>query len=296
MNWDDIKIFLEVARTEKLTEASKRLSKDVSTVSRRLHKLEESLSTQLFERTTDGHRLTDDGKALLCHAQHMEINANQALSQIKDNNADNSGLVRIGLTEAFGNFFIAPNIHSLQNQHPNLAIDLINFTRDVKITRNEADIAIALEMPKSSSVIGTKLCDYRLQLYGHQRYLHEQALTVNSANLSNQRWVSYVDELMFTEQLSYLKEIATEITPVYRSNSVVSQHSAIKSGVGIGILPCFLADQDPSLIKLCANEINIKRSFYLITHPESKRLPRVALVWEFLKQLAKNKQSQLMPN
>jgi len=295
MNWDDIKIFLEVARTEKLSEAAKRIEKDVSTVSRRLHKLEESLNTQLFERTTEGHHLTKDGIALLNYAQQMEINAFQAISNIKDNNADNSGLVRVGLTEAFGNFFIAPNLYSLQAKNPNLKIDLLNFTRDVKITRNEADIAIALEMPKSSSVIGSKLCEYRLQLYGHQRYLHEHALTVTKHNLSSQRWVGYVDELMFTEQLSYLKEIVSEIKPVFRSNSVVSQYSAIKSGVGIGILPCFLAEQDPSLIKLCGQDIDIIRNFYLITHPESKRLPRVALVWDFLKQLARNKQSQLMP-
>lgn len=296
MNWDDIKVFLEVARTEKLSEAAKRLDIDASTVSRRLHKLEESLTTQLFERTLDGHQLTPDGKSLLAHARQMETNVLNAHSLIKDNNADNSGLVRIGLTEAFGNFFIAPHITDLQKQHPHLHIDLINFTRDVKITRNEADIAIALEKPKSSSVIVTKLCDYQLQIYADKDYLASvnQAITINA--LGEHPWVSYVDELMFTEQLSYVKEVADSISPVFRSNSVVSQYSAIKSGIGIGILPCFLAVQDPNLIKVCADEVIITREFYLITHPESKRLPRVSLVWEYLKKLANDKSKLLVPS
>ena len=82
MNWDDIKIFLEVARTERLSIAAKRLAMDASTVSRRLHKLEQQLKSQLFERTIDGHVLTNDGKKLLDSARQMEQNASQALEKI----------------------------------------------------------------------------------------------------------------------------------------------------------------------------------------------------------------------
>ncbi len=113
--------------------------------------------------------------------------------------------------------------------------------------------------------------------------------------MSKYQWVSYVDNLLFTEQLSYLKELNADIKPSFQSTSITSQYSAIKSGLGIGILPCFLAEQDASLVKLCKNEIKLVRSFYLVTHPESKRISQVETVWQYLKALASQKKQQLMP-
>jgi len=295
MNWDDIKVFLEVARSERLSIAAKRLLIDASTLSRRLHKLEESLATKLFERTVDGHVLTVDGSKLLQYARRMELDASQAFIDIKEQKDINSGRVRIGVTEAFGNFFIAPHLTDLKQAFPNIQIELVHFARDVKISRNEADIAIAVEKPKSTSTIIAKLCDYQLQLYGHASYLESLGDNVEVSKLAKYQWVSYVDNLLFTEQLSYLKELNADIKPSFQSTSITSQYSAIKSGLGIGILPCFLAEQDASLVKLCENKIKFMRSFYLVTHPESKRLSQVETVWRYLKNLAHQKKQLLIP-
>jgi len=295
MNWDDIKIFLEVARTERLSVAAKRLELDASTVSRRLHKLEENLSTKLFERSLDGHTLTSDGEKLLRSARRMEQDASHALDEIKHKTQENSGRVRIGVTEAFGTFFIAPQLNKLQHTFPNIQIDLLHFSRDVKISRNEADIAIAVERPKSTSTIIAKLCDYNLQLYAHKSYLTTLDEEITLTNWSQHKWVTYIDSLLFTDQLSYVKELKTQLDATFRSTSIISQYSAIKSGLGIGILPCFLAEQDSSLTKICREQINVTRSFWLVTHPESKRLSHVASVWEYLKQLTKEQHLLLMP-
>lgn len=295
MNWDDIKLFLEVARSERLSTAAKRLMIDASTLSRRVHKLEESFSTKLFERTVEGHVLTQDGTKLLKFARRMELDAGQAFDEIKEKKYLNSGRVRIGVTEAFGSFFIAPHLTKLKKEFPNIQVELVHFARDVKISRNEADIAIAVEKPKSTSTIIAKLCDYQLQLYGHGSYLKDVDGIVNVSDLSKYQWVSYVDNLLFTEQLSYLKELNADIQPSFQSTSITSQYSAIKSGLGIGILPCFLAEQDASLVKLCRDEIKLVRSFYLVTHPESKRLSQVETVWKYLKELAQLNKKLLIP-
>ena len=303
MNWDDIKIFLEVARAERLSTAAKRLTMDASTVSRRLHKLEESIATKLFDRTQEGHVLTPDGEMLLKSACKMEQDAQHALSNIHNNNEENCGLVRIGVTEALGNFFVSPNLLTLQQQHPNIDVHLLLFSRYVKISRNEADIAIAVERPKSTSMIVSKLCNYKLQLYVHQDYLdhnlkqYPQGITLD--NLAQHKWVTYVDNLIFTDQLSYIKELerylAGELKANFSSTSIISQYFAIKSGLGIGILPCFLADQDKNLIKLHSQDISISRSFWLVTHPESKRLSHVNTVWQYLKQLVVDHADLLNP-
>lgn len=322
MNWDDIKIFLEVARAERLSIAAKRLAMDASTVSRRLHKLEESLGSKLFDRTQEGHVLTHDGELLLSSACKMEQDAQRALATIQNNNKDNCGLVRIGVTEAFGNFFVSPNLLSLQQNYPDIDVHLLHFSRYVKISRNEADIAIAVERPKNTSMIVSKLCDYKLQLYAHQEYFANRGNTSGNTlgnnlkqsspkkaklcpqditldNLGTHNWVTYVDNLLFTEQLAYLKELdiylGSDFKPSFSSTSIISQYFAIKSGLGIGILPCFLADQDPSLIKLHNEEISINRSFWLVAHPESKRLSHVNSVWQYLKALVKEHADLLAP-
>jgi DNA-binding transcriptional LysR family regulator len=303
MNWDDIKIFLEVARAERLSTAATRLRMDASTVSRRLHKLEKSVGSKLFDRTQEGHVLTVDGEILLKSACKMEQDAQHALSNIHNNNEENCGLVRIGVTEALGNFFVSPNLLALQQRHPNIDVHLLFFSRYVKISRNEADIAIAVERPKSTSMIVSKLCDYKLQLYVHQDYLdknvdqYPQGITLEK--LAEHKWVTYVDNLLFTDQLAYLKELdrylGSELKPNFSSTSIISQYFAIKSGLGIGILPCFLAEQDTSLIKLHSKDICIRRSFWLVTHPESKRLSHVNTVWEYLKQLVLTHADLLSP-
>jgi len=303
MNWDDIKIFLEVARAERLSTAAKRLSMDASTVSRRLHKLEENIATKLFDRTQDGHVLTADGELLLKTACKMEQDAEHALASIHNNNEENYGQVRIGATEALGNFFLSPNLLALQAQYPKIDVHLLLFSRFVKISRNEADIAIAVERPKSTSMIVSKLCDYKLQLYVHQDYLDKSLVKhpqgIGLKQLSDQNWITYVDNLLFTEQLSYLKELdpylGSELKPSFSSTSIISQYFAIKSGLGIGILPCFLADQDKDLVKLHSDEICINRSFWLVTHPESKRLSHVNTVWQYLKDLVKKHSDLLNP-
>ncbi|KGJ86493.1 LysR family transcriptional regulator [Colwellia psychrerythraea] len=304
MNWDDIKIFLEVARAERLSTAAKRLTMDASTVSRRLHKLEESIGTKLFDRTQEGHVLTQDGEMLLMSACKMEQDAQLALSNIQNNNEENCGLVRIGVTEALGNFFVSPNLLSLQQLHPYIDVHLLHFSRYVKISRNEADIAIAVERPKSTSMIVSKLCDYKLQLYVHQDYLDRNrkrgGQDISLENLASHKWVTYVDNLLFTDQLAYIKELehylGSDFKANFSSTSIISQYFAIKSGLGIGILPCFLAEQDKSLIKLHNQKISITRSFWLVTHPESKRLSHVNTVWQYLKKLVLEHEDLLNPN
>jgi DNA-binding transcriptional LysR family regulator len=303
MNWDDIKIFLEVARAERLSTAAKRLAMDASTVSRRLHKLEQNMVTKLFDRTQEGHVLTPDGEMLLSSARKMEQDAQHALASIQNHNEENCGQVRVGATEALGNFFISPNLVALQQNFPKIDVNLLLFSRYVKISRNEADIAIAVERPKSTSMIVSKLCDYKLQLYVHQDYLDNNKNKFPNGIALNQltahKWVTYVDNLLFTEQLSYLKELDRyfddELKASFSSTSIISQYFAIKSGLGIGILPCFLADTDKNLIKVHSKDIAITRSFWLVTHPESKRLSHVNTVWNYLKSLVIAHENLLNP-
>ncbi len=285
MNWDDIKIFLEVARTEKLNVASKRLGVDPSTASRRIYKLEEGLKTQLFTRTMEGHVLTEHGKTLFETALQMEKQSQQAQEILHGKNLDERGSVRIGTTEAFGSFFIAPRLAKFTKENPNILIELLPLPRFVKLAKHEADMSISIEKPQNTSLIISKLCDYRLMAYATKKYIAQNKPIKNLVDLKNHPLIGYINNLAFSEQLQYLEEILPDVPPGFSSTSVVAQYMATNEHAGLAILPCFLAQHNPDLVPVIRNKINIIRSFWLAIHPERKKLARMKKVWDFLKEM-----------
>lgn len=294
VNWDDLKVFLEVARTEKLSHAAKLLGIDPSTVSRRLHRLEDALQTQLFDRSVEGHNLTEHGRLLLQTAQSMDQGAQGAIDQLQGKNLAAEGLVRLGVTEAFGNAFIAPELARFCQRQPKIAVDLLPLQRFVKWSRHEVDIAITIEKPSHSSLIITKLCDYRLQLYASQRYLDQAPPIRQLDDLQQHPLIGYIDDLIFSDQLSYLERLLPGSRPTFRSTSVITQQAATREGLGVAILPCFLAREAPELVPILSDETSILRTFWMAVQPEQKKLARVGVVWEHLKQYAAANRALLM--
>ncbi len=294
MDWDDIRIFLEVARTERLSEAAQRLRINASTVSRRLHRLESSLEIQLFERGQDGHQLTDQGQLLLATARQMEQQALTAGEILQGLSDEQIGSVRIGATEGFGSFFITPKLASFCQANPRLVVELLPMPRFVKLTRHEADMAVTIERPRHTSLVVTKLCDYQLKLYATTDYLEQAPALERIEDLNHHRLIGYIDDLMFSDQLNYMERLLPEAQPAFRSTSVVAQFTQAKAGLGLAILPCFLAAEAPSLQPVLEDEVSLTRSFWLAAQPERKRLARVEAVWQELKRLAASHQSLLM--
>lgn len=294
MDWDDIRIFLELARTEKLSEAAKRLRINASTVSRRLHRLEKQLEVQLFERSPEGHQLTNQGQLLLTTARRMEQQALTASEILQGLGEERIGSVRIGSTEGFGSFFIAPKLSGFCRQNPRLVVELLPMPRFVKLTRHEADMAVTIERPRHTSLVVTKLCDYRLKLYATDAYLQKAPKLNQIEDLNQQRLIGYIDDLMFTDQLNYMDRLLPDAQPAFRSTSVISQFSMAKAGLGVAILPCFMAKEAPELKPVLEEQLTLTRSFWLAAQPERKRLARVEAVWLELRRLVEEQQALLM--
>lgn len=294
MNWDDLKVFLEVARTETLVLAAKRLKLDASTVSRRIHKLESLLETQLFERTVSGHLLTDDGHELLKTAIRVEQQTISALEILQGKNLQEKGNIRVGTTDAFGSYFIAPRLCEFFAQHPDITIDLLPLQRFVKLTQHEADLAVTIEKPQNKSLVVSKLTDYRLRMYASTDYLERHGNINCLAELANHNVIGYVDDLLFSNQLSYLNRYLANIEPIFRSTSVISQFSAVEQGLGVAILPCFLADSSSHLVRILAEDIDILRSFWVAAPSDRMRLARVNQLWHYLKHITAQSQQLLL--
>jgi DNA-binding transcriptional LysR family regulator len=295
LNWDDLKFFLEVARTRKASSAAKRLAVDYTTVSRRITSLETALGTLLFEKSrTNGFVLTAEGQRLLGYAESIESTLHMACEQVSGSGVALSGHVRIGCTEGFGSFFITPQLSHFIDAYPAISVDILPLPHFISLSKREADIVIALERPEHGPYVCCKLCDYRLQLYATQEYLDQHPPIRRPADLGEHQFISYVDDLAFSSELLYLANVVPGASANLRSTSVIAQYVAAQQGRSMAILPCFLAAQDPRLLPVLPEQINLTRQFWMYCREDLRKLKRITLLWDYIRNVTEQNQPLLM--
>lgn len=295
LNWDDLRFFLEVARAGTASAASRRLGVDYTTVARRIRSLEESLGALLFDKSrSTGFTLTVDGQHLVRHADAMEASMEAAMAEVSGTGSALSGHVRIGCTEAFGSYFVIPQMTAFQDRYPNISIDVLPVPHFISLSRREADIAITLERPARGPYICSKLCDYRLKLYATPEYLAQHPPIITPNDLSAHRFINYVNELAFSAQLLYLDELVPNAKSMLRSTSALAQYHGVLQGRALAILPCFIADADPRLIAVLDEHVVITRQFWLSYSEDLRRLKRVTEVAQHLMSAARESSGMLM--
>lgn len=274
MNWDDMRVFLALARSGTLARAAAIVEQDATTVARRIQRLEAALATTLFEHGATGQSLTEGGHRLLAYAEAMEAGA-RAVQQQAEEGAGLGGTIRISVSEGFGMGFMAPRLAAFAEMHPGVALDLIASTGFLNPSRREADIAIMLARPKGGPLIAAKLTDYRLGVYASESNLAATGPVESIEALTRRRLVGYVPDLIYAPELRYLAEVDERLEPAIRSSSITAQARLIASGAGCGILPCFLGDTTPGLVRLLTREVAIERSFWLVVHRDMRRVARI---------------------
>lgn len=280
--WSDLRYFLAIARSGKLTVAARRLEVEHSTVSRRLAALEQALGARLFDREPDGYRLTSAGEKLLPSAEGMEALALTSQSHLADTDMTVSGSVRIGAPDGFGSFFLAPRIGQLTEMHRNLEVQLVALPRVFSLSKREADIAIGLSRPKEKRLHGRKLTDYRLKMYASPAYLRVRPRITAPSDLEGHRFIGYVDDLLYTPELDYLRLAAKDAKAQLKSSTLVAQLEMTLAGAGICILPTFMAKDHPELTCILPDAIELTRSFWLVVHSDIRNLARVRIVSDFI--------------
>ncbi|UNK37555.1 LysR family transcriptional regulator [Shinella sp. H4-D48] len=286
MNWDDVRMFLAVARTGQILAASRRLGVNHATLSRRVSALEEALKTRLLIRRTNGCDLTAEGETFLRAAERMETEMLAAQASIGRIDTAVAGTVRVGAPDGFGVSFLAPRLGKLTARHPELKIQLVPVPRSFSLSQREADIAITLERPEQGRLVSSKLTDYTLGLYASRDYLAENGTPETVDELKAHRRVGYVEDLIFTASLNFTGEIMRSWDAGFEISSATGQTEAVRSGAGIGILHDYIARQHHELVRvLPAN--TIRRAYWTTWHESARDLARVRTVAEFLQELVR---------
>jgi len=284
MNWDDVRIFLAVARTGQILAASKRLGLNHATLSRRLTSLEEALKTRLFIRRTNGCELTAEGEIFLSSAERMETEMLAAQANLGRTDTAIAGTVRVGAPDGFGVSFLAPRMGRLIERHPELKIQLVPVPRSFSLSQREADIAITLERPEQGRLISAKLTDYTLGLYASKSYAAQNGLPADAETLKQHRRIGYVEDLLFSQSLNFTGEVMRNWDAAFEISSATGQTEAVLSGAGIGILHDYIARQHAELVRILP-DTSIRRAYWTTFHESARELVRVRTVSDFLQEL-----------
>ncbi|MGO4133764.1 LysR family transcriptional regulator [Rhizobium leguminosarum] len=284
MNWDDVRIFLAVARTGQILAASKRLGLNHATLSRRLTSLEEALKTRLFIRRTNGCELTAEGEVFLASAERMETEMLAAQASLGHTDTAIAGTVRVGAPDGFGVSFLAPRMGRLIERHPALKIQLVPVPRSFSLSQREADIAITLERPDQGRLVSSKLTDYTLGLYASRNYLASQGAPADIDALKAHRRIGYVEDLIFTASLNFSGAVMRSWDAGFEISTAIGQTEAVRTGAGIGILHDYIARQYPELQRILP-EVSIRRAYWTTYHETARDLLRVRSVADFLQEL-----------
>ncbi|NUB43104.1 LysR family transcriptional regulator [Fertoebacter nigrum] len=281
MDWDDLRVFLSVARAESLSGAGKLLRLDPATVGRRVARLEEVLAARLFAKSPQGYALTDEGARVLAHAERAEA----ALAAVADVQGDRglTGQIRIGAPDGCANYLLPQVLAAICDANPGLEVQIVALPRVFNLSKREADMAIAVSRPEAGRLTVQKLTDYRLHLAASRDYIATHPALASPADLQAHRMVGYIADMIFDKELDYLAAIGAGPVPL-ASNSVSVQLNWLRHGAGVGVVHDFAMPSAPELVKLIPEQISLTRAFWLIRHADDGRVERLNRFADLLAQ------------
>ncbi|UGQ47539.1 LysR family transcriptional regulator [Massilia endophytica] len=278
MNASDLALVLALTRGGTLAEAGARLGVDASTAFRSLQKIERGLGTRLFARSRAGYAPTELALALAQRAEQIEALLEDARSAAQLKTEQVAGTVRISTTDTVLHGLVAPALGALRKAHPLLSYELHTGNELANLTRRDADIAVRATMRPPQHLVGKCVGPIRVALYasGKARWRHEDAVSGASP------WIAPDDALPEHPSVVWRKRRLAKITPTYRVNSILSVAELVGQGLGVGLLPVFLARRMPGLRQLTEEIDECRTELWLLTHPEARHLRRVGTVYEHL--------------
>lgn len=282
-DWDDLRIFLAVARAESLSGAGRVLRLDAATVGRRIARLEEALAQPLFVKSPQGYRPTEAGGRLLPHAEAVERAVTAGGEDLAGTEAGLTGQIRLGAPDGCATFVLPQVTAAICAANPGLEIQIVSLPRVFNLSRREADMAVAVSRPAAGRQTVQKITDYRLSLAADADYLARHPQIHGLDDLGAHRVIGYIPEMIFDKELDYLAEIGAGSAPL-ASNSVAVQLMWLRAGAGVGIVHDFAMSFAPNLRRILQAEVALTRAFWLIRHADDRRSDRMNRFAEALSQ------------
>jgi DNA-binding transcriptional LysR family regulator len=277
MEWNDLRVFLAVARGGTLGAAGRDLGQAQPTMGRRIRALEAALGHTLFQRTSEGFVLTDEGVAVLAHAERMEAEALGIARAASDQTSGLRGSLRVSSSDWFGAHVLTHAVAAMHRRHPAVTIELITDARLLSLARREADLVFRITPFDEPDIAQRKLL--------HMPYAAYAATTLDDT--SPRQRITMDVAFGDMPDVPWLHDRLPGTEVAFRSNSREAQARACALGVGIAVLPCALGDATPGLRRVDLGEPPPGRDVWLGYHQDLRRLPRLrAFVDEVVRVVA----------
>ncbi|MDO9235412.1 MAG: LysR family transcriptional regulator [Aquabacterium sp.] len=278
----DLALVLAMVRAGTLALAGERLGLDTSTVFRSLQRIERGLGQALFARSRTGYRPTDLGLSLSEQAEHVESALDAARSAVHGQADQVSGSVRITTTDTILHGLLAPALRDLHAAHPLLCYELHTANELANLTRRDADIAVRATKRPPPHLVGKQVGTIHMALYtskkgGIKRYADIEA--------GRGDWIAPDDALPDHPSVVWRKRHFPKVMPTYRVSSILTVAELVAQGLGVGLLPVFLAQSRQDLKPLTDVLAECQTELWILTHPESRHLRRVSTVYSHLAQV-----------
>jgi DNA-binding transcriptional LysR family regulator len=290
LDWGHLRFFLEMARTGSLSKAAKRLAVDRNTVARRVAALEEALGLVLFERGPLGWTRTAAGQELADRATRVEADVLALALHAGARDRALTGSVRLTTTMHLTTYLVTPALPLLRERHPGLVLEIAADQRAFDLTRREADLALRMGRPQDPGLVTRKLSAIQFCFYGSPALVGSR----RKVDLEKDLFVGIEESLVRTPQERWLAKVGPGRQVVFRCNSTAALAAAARAGVGVAMLPCFVAEGDPGLVAL-DGPTPPDHELWLLVHGELRRSPPVRAVIEWVDELVERARPALMP-
>jgi len=273
MDWDDIRFFLAIARANTLSGAAKQLNVSQPTVSRRLAAMERGFGVKLFDRTANGYEVSAPGADILETAKHVEEELNSIDRKIFGQDWRLSGNLRVTCTEVLANEYLPPHLHKFLNEHPDIDLNIVCTFQHLSLSRREADVAIRMTNQPPDTLIGRRLMKAAMGVYTAK----DNTIDGSPAHWE---WIGWRDE-------AYNRAFITTPFPQanirHRADDMQTMRSMARAGLGVVILPAYMADTDPSMRRVIDEPIlETAPDIWVLTHPDVRRMARVRIFADFI--------------
>ncbi|WDD97202.1 LysR family transcriptional regulator [Thalassomonas actiniarum] len=291
MSWDDVQFFLSVARSGSARATAQLLGVSHSTVSRRVDNLESDLGTRLFDRNVGGYTLTTEGRSMMEYAEQAEDALVSAELHLHGRDTELSGLIRLTMPDNIANQILIPEMVNFTRKYPDINIEFSVSSNVFELMRRESDIALrfmGFGNPPPQPLIGRKVASVATCFYASDDYLANHDLSDPD---SGARWLGWGETDRFPQWVK--ASPYPDIPAQYSMDQAGSQVAAVRAGIGMAMLPCFLGDACEGIYRLPNAPVLLNHEIWLLSHPDLREVTRLRKFREFVVELFERKQAWL---
>ncbi|MBT2774699.1 LysR family transcriptional regulator [Halomonas sp. ISL-60] len=288
--WDDTRTFLAVARHGTLSSAAAELNLGIATLSRRIERLENALKLPLFVRQQSGYQLTEEGAGLIEKAEALEAAAAAFTSGVSSA-AQLSGRVRLATAENLATALILPALPQFYAQYPGITLELVTDITTVNLHRRDADLALRMVKPERGNVTLRRLGSLGFGLYASPGYVAQRESHHDAGDFDTDAFITWGETQAHLPAAQWIERVLRGREPALTTTSMATQLAAAKAGLGIAVLPHFLA-REAGLVGVVA-DIGLDQPIYLVIQTDLTQSARIRAVADFLAALLASNRERL---